>query len=788
MPGRLRFRIRRAAAQQTFRFRNSLALVIGLAITLGMVVVWERFAYWIVWSAEPASPTRIMGVDFSIGYEWWHDTRGRALIFDHSEQLMGLYPVIGESDSYAGDHAQGSYVTAHALDVPDHWWQMVRLLEDGNRDRWFHFNGIDLSQFLKIPYRYFVSGAGLTGGSTLEMQLIKTMNRDTDVSGFSLLVRKLRDILHAPLLSFHFKRHADHSVKDWYAHHVPLLRHGNEHGLAAASYLLFNTAPKDLTLAEQALLAAATRHRLGIDGRRNWGSARERGAAGLQRLHENGVIDARELEESTRELASLTMPPSLLVSQGESAPCGGRPVSQLKQLGHVVSRGEFVQADAELRRVFGRGWWRDIGAVRLTLDMEQNCRARDKVDKVRENSFTSISSTLANRDRNGGVYVTAAMADEEGRIVRFYSDPHLPFYHHLGWSDGSIVVTDSHAEQRQIGSVGKLLVSALAGAEGDSPDDEYFVARREKRIAGMPRGVNQAFQNFTGETGFTDRSEYGALVSARSAFARSNNLAMMQRLTDSTRDQQQLAELVKDFGLILPADHHAGTYTDLVVDIPMGNIRGSPNMMHRVIRAIQSGIAGDLRGACSPHLVHSVQRIGKGDVVNWDDLMPDSRVCRRVKETYMAESSQAQFVRDVLSGVVECDIENPRGDVCDRTPSSRRGTAASNLGQWSASSLPDALRWHVAKTGTTSVRAERVSTQRASTRSAMVAGGFALADDRRYTYVAEVGARGDRTSTGIGSGVYGGDIARLMRPLINEVVPLDGSVGVRQVGENASEE
>ena len=757
---------------------------VGAVVLIFLFVVFDRISYGLWWGSYGVDSVPVLGVNFGAGYERWHKQRVRPLFVDRAGRVIGLYPIVGAREGRAGDVSGETYVVAATQKVPEPWWRMVQLLEDANRYAWFHVNGIDLSQFFKIPYRYFILGAGITGGSTLEMQLAKVMHRDTDVGGLQLLVRKARDILHAPMLSYYYAHAPGRSLKRMYATHVPLLYHGDEQGLTAAAHLLFNQRPADLPLAEQALLAAAVKYHLGATNPANWNRAKERAESALTRLYDAGGINPDRLQRARERLRALAFTGTPPAEPAVWAACTGAPSAQavnastqLQGRAANLALPTLIEAETELIEARGRQWWRGLERIELTTDLAENCQAVARIDRRRERVLRRAGVRLAVNEPGTTAYVTAGMADRAGRIRRFYSDLSLPYYHRYGWRQGRLARRDQWQEPRQIGSVGKVVAAAVAGMEGDRPSTPYFMARRYKQIGPYPVGSRQPFQNFDGSTGFEDRSAPGALISARRAFARSNNLAVMQRLDESPLGQSGLLRAVRDFGLVPPSRARATKIgQNLVVDIPMGNVRGSPRMLHRMIRAVGGGIAEASEGACTPHIVARAWMVGGGEKgLAWRDLMPVSRVCERVRERYFAEDSARQFVRTVLGGVADCNYRNAAAEPCGATPTALHGTAASALGRWSADQRPERVRWHIAKTGTTSIGAERLGGSRASTRLASVVGALQLEDGERYSYALQVGSRGGGRHEGLGPGVYGGDVAALLRPWLAAVVDSGGA-------------
>jgi len=69
--------------------------------------------------------------------------RVRPIVIDAEDRLIGLWPSMGRNEP--------PYLGSAVYELPEYWWKLVVLLEDANRDRWYHLLGIDWSQWLKIP-------------------------------------------------------------------------------------------------------------------------------------------------------------------------------------------------------------------------------------------------------------------------------------------------------------------------------------------------------------------------------------------------------------------------------------------------------------------------------------------------------------------------------------------------------------------------------------------------------------------------------------------------------------
>ena len=235
-------------------------------------------------------------------YPSWDRQRVRPVMLDADGRLIGMMPA----------RSGAPYTASAPAVVPAHWWRMLVLLEDANRDRWYHWLGVDWSQLPKRLVRSLL-GRPNSGGSTLEMQLVKTLHTDTDVKGLWRYMRKARDFLFAPVVSLAFD---ETELARWVAAHFPFTTSG-PHGLEAASWLLFGRPAAELDLARQAVLAAAVKYRVDINAydetgwhraRSRWRRLIARAELGLDRLQAAGGIDARAHAEAVQTLHELALP------------------------------------------------------------------------------------------------------------------------------------------------------------------------------------------------------------------------------------------------------------------------------------------------------------------------------------------------------------------------------------------------------------------------------------------------------------------------------------------------
>ncbi len=170
-----------------------------------------------------------------------------------------------------GDYvANPDHKSIPVREVPEHYWQCLVLLEDKNLGGPLNPFGIDLAGVLKIPLstlRRSIAARHLSlgiGGSTLAMQLVRVIYKTPprgDESAITKLKRKFGEWWLAPVIYRELTRKGDfEALKQWSANHLWLAqRTGGAplHGIEVTSRIVFGKEVKDLSIAEQFVLASA---------------------------------------------------------------------------------------------------------------------------------------------------------------------------------------------------------------------------------------------------------------------------------------------------------------------------------------------------------------------------------------------------------------------------------------------------------------------------------------------------------------------------------------------------
>ena len=155
-------------------------------------------------------------------------------------------------------------------EVPEHYWKCLTFHEDRHIGTIYNPFGIDLLGVLKIPYSTARRSVALgrpalgVGGSTLPMQIARVIYKTpprTSEGPFAKLKRKVGEWWLAPVIYFELSQGGDQTrLKQWAANHLWLAqRTGGTslHGVELASRIVFGKEAKDLTVAEQFVLASA---------------------------------------------------------------------------------------------------------------------------------------------------------------------------------------------------------------------------------------------------------------------------------------------------------------------------------------------------------------------------------------------------------------------------------------------------------------------------------------------------------------------------------------------------
>jgi penicillin-binding protein 1A len=180
--------------------------------------------------------------------------------------------------------------------TPVTWEEIPPLLVDAflaaEDDRFFEHPGVDWQSLVRAAASNVSAGAVREGGGTITMQLA----RNTVLTSERTLRRKLKEVFLALRLEREFSKQ---EILTLYLNRIFLGQRA--YGVGAAAQVYFDKQPKDLTLAEAALIAGLPRSPSLDNPVASVERARERRAYVLRRMERTGKIDeaarARAAEE-----------------------------------------------------------------------------------------------------------------------------------------------------------------------------------------------------------------------------------------------------------------------------------------------------------------------------------------------------------------------------------------------------------------------------------------------------------------------------------------------------------
>lgn len=625
-------------------------------------------------------------------------------------------------------------------DVPEYYWSCLKYQEDRYLGGILNPFGIDLAGVLKIPYSMVersIAGGGIklgVGGSTLSMQLVRAFFKLTPHSGEGVggkLSRKFVEWWYAPVVYNVLTPGGDlEPFKLWTANHLPLAqRTGGQplYGVEQTARVIFGKTAKELSIAEQFVLAAAVNHpiillegserlnKVRIDAWRRITKGRAHSCAvALLGSDSEKISVITELDDLGNGPPDPKVAPAIAKTLKHFAPDYARwaeanPVIRANLLAPAARYG----ARREMENIFGYGWRKYVRGVDLTLDLKQNLAFRRKVqdalpgieEKYKKDIGASYSLDVRAVRQHGGIEksvpdIVVAAANEKGEIVRYYESRDTASY--FG-SWGAIDRGTGHyvpeRESRAIASVGKMLAAIAISNQGRDNLDTIYVD-----TAAPESGLESCRRN-----GGLRRGRR-----AETAFACSLSNPLERRL--ARIGQRTSQKLVDAFGFTMPPPDAAGIGTPPSTAIVRGFIAGSPRKVHQmagVVLAALTGRAG--QKIPPPSLVRHFDYGATSDLHDSKEGTTDAIIPKKV-----IRSSAHKMLRAFLSA-----------PLCYESHGRRFGTLSSISG-WCSNRRKD-VRLHFAKTGT------QVTLDPDAIIDVWVAGGIQFANGKSFSYVVLVG-------------------------------------------------
>ena len=211
-----------------------------------------------------------------------HTRPSRLYYFEGGAPSVSLDNAIPSDDPLAADSAQYLPLT----EIPEALQNAFIAIED---KRFYRHHGVDLRRTASAILHYILSPAKGFGGSTITQQLIKNVTGESDRT----VARKLTEILRSIDLESHLSKE---EILEEYLNIIHLA--GNYRGVGAAATGYFGKAPRELTLAECASIAAITQNPARYHPRKHPEENRTRRNVILAEMLRQGYILAAEYEEA----------------------------------------------------------------------------------------------------------------------------------------------------------------------------------------------------------------------------------------------------------------------------------------------------------------------------------------------------------------------------------------------------------------------------------------------------------------------------------------------------------
>lgn len=707
-------------------------------------VLYVLFAVLLVYVAAPIRGyLGELSMHDKLGYdaERWLATA----IYDPKGNFVGTFDPRLDSlrdVNYTGNAiALGDYVanpdhkSIPVREVPEQYWRCLSFHEDRYLGGPLNPFGIDLVGVLKIPLTTITRSIAArrpslgVGGSTLPMQFARVIYKtppSLDESGLTKLQRKLGEWWLAPVIYRELTRGGDDTLlKQWAANHIWLAqRTGGQplHGVEVTSQVVFGKEAKDLSTAEQFVLASAVNKPIIL-------------------LEGNDRLNAVRLDRwrYITEVRARTCAEKLITDEAEQkkvvfelmALAGGPPDPKVKpKLEAALERfapGDVKRAEAnpmiranlllpaarfgireEMKQSYGFSWRDYVRGVTTTFDIGENLAFREKIDGALATLDTKWTSRIDPAYTLDPKKVTAdktlpnvivVAADGDGNIVRYYeAGETAAYFGSLPARRASDGRYDPTLESRQVASTGKMILAvALANQGRDTADSLYA----------DPQAPAQGLETCAKGGSSGNRK---AIV----AFACSLNAPLITR--GAQLGQAPVKRLIDGFGFTMPPAAELGG-TPPSTAVVLGQIAGAPQRVQFMSSVILASLIGrGTKPIKPPTLIEAYDYTQKG----------------QGSAGRMAEARPAiipkSLIRPNAVWLIRSLLEAP---LCYQTGGQSYGTLKS-LSQWCARRRGD-LRLHFAKTGTA------VSLDPNATVDAWASGGLQFANGAAYSYVVLVG-------------------------------------------------
>ncbi len=448
------------------------------------------------------------------------------------------------SQVFAADGTRLGFIQSRIVRQPVRSTEIPDLVRDATiaveDQRFYDHKGVDFEGVVRAGVRNLTSGKTVEGGSTLTMQLVRTLYASNERN----ITRKIREAkLAEELENLHPGPEGKRWILNEYLNNVPYGTAGGQEiiGVQAAARAFFGKPARDLTLSQSALLAGLPQAPTSYNPISNAGAAKRRRNDVLRRMADQGMIS----EEDARK--------------AQDEPTGVKPSGFFSQRteGHV-----FDYVKKQLNETYGSKVVEQGGLkVYTSIDLKLQ-RAARKAMAASLGAPGMPASAIVSIDPKTGYIL--AMANSK--------------------SYGERKFNLAAQIKRQPGSTFKIMALMAAVRRGMDPDSTTYVSK-PINIPNSPYGPVKV-KTYDGS--------YGGSMTLTRATLKSDNAVYIQLALDVGPDLVKKAAVdmgIKSKLIAVPAESLGGLTNGVTplemansyATIASGGYRNKPSMIKKVV-------------------------------------------------------------------------------------------------------------------------------------------------------------------------------------------------------------
>lgn len=608
-------------------------------------------------------------------YQQIHQYRTAVALRDAKGNLIGALRSVKEPPQSDLNHEQREGAL-YSEEIPPVFWDVLVAGEDREIDfdyqtmAWWDlllgkpsYKGINFHAMFKRSVESVRDGEEMAGGSGLMNLTIKnlygTKYFDQKYGKSSRWMRKFAEFQGARHLFPHLSQNDGAIFKRWISMHVALSSAaGDVYGLRAVSATIFGDQPQDLSEAEQAILARAyyrgvrlqpldsdNNPELSDSRSKRWRKLVDNAKKGVENAYAD--VDPESYRRISAELERMTAPQMPKVPADLSTFLEDQPFEKRQQYANLIQRTDLFAASIKplIRKQLkleSEYIKHDevITDLNITLPVADNYHFKQDLNKRFHKMLRYYPNYFYQKPglptSEKGSFVYIVVADQEGRIVRFYRR--------------------GYPKRRPIASLSKIPAAVLLASVDDQTTEKYCnrsYKGRRNATGPFPEGVKEC----------NSPNRKGHSFSFVQTLGASKNLPLFYALTQKhSFSQNQLRNLYNSFGLIdsmsLKGDNGAKS-EKLAFELSFGIAEATPELTHEMIHVLTQYLYPQSESSTItiPHIVNSV-RIVKDSPYDSNARLKTaelqrSRLNLKELEKYLMSEKNKKTLREVLSSATK---------------------------------------------------------------------------------------------------------------------------------------